>query len=954
MGVPLPGNERGDFAAWAQSIEEHSPIWNEAEDMARIGAWALDVRTGATSWTRGVYEIYGVQVGDVTEKETALSYYEAEDQTRLREAIRNAIEKQLPYDMTCRLRRNDGVVRTVRTTGKPILEGDSVVRLTGVIQDITEQHRVEEQLRESEHNFREIVDSVDAVFWVRSSDLSRLLYVSDSYETKYRNSVQAAYENSFSFLDNVHPDDKPLVAAADKEYWRTNLMDIEYRVWKRDGSIAWVNARSYPIRDSAGAIVRHVGIAIDITRRKKYEQLLERQDALQRLVTSISTSFVRSPVGSVDAEIDQAIKSLAQHFNVDRGYVFQRAEEASTFRNTHEWCSTGTSSHKHRLQNLALAPGSWLHRTLFTRDYVLVPRIEDLPESASTERQEFATEGIRTLLGIPMHGDNEFIGFIGFDSVHDHRTWELWEIELLRVAANAIAAAIQRAEHERTALDAREKAERAAKAKSDFLARMSHELRTPLNAVIGFSDLLSTTALSEHQREYNSNVIVSAKALRGLIDDILDFSNIDSGHLKVEPTAVQIRNLLRETLTPFELQTVNRGVSVEYTIDPAMPVRVVVDPLRLRQVVSNLLGNAVKFTQRGFIRLKAGVEPQNDILLIRVEDSGVGIDASKLDMVFESFAQADESTTRAYGGSGLGLAIARRLAERMGGSLRATSVPGAGSVFSLAVPLILPETNVPAEMHNNNTKPRASTDTYMTDISFSVLIAEDNALNAILARELIKTVAPNATVHTVRDGRSAVNFCLEDTPDIILMDIQMPELDGHEATRAIRSSGLARQPYIIALTAGASSEDEELSHMAGMDAHLSKPIMRESLYTALMNAVEFTSPSTGETNMTVEAIARTLQDRGHGEDTIAEVLDLLRERIPELRASIAEGLSTGDATTLAREGHSAKGILRTLMLDELGESAHELEQAAKSGTRDAMEGAATKLLTQLEQLQQDL
>lgn len=952
-----------EFRSWAESVEKNSPIWDSVEEMVHIGAWALDIASGAVSWTRGVYMIYGVEPGDVTEKEAALSYYELEDQDRLRAAIEAATDEQRPYDLTCRLRRKDGTRRVVRTSGKPLLADGRVIRLAGVIQDITEQHTLEQMLRESERNFHEIVDSVDAVFWVRSRDLNQLLYVSDSYETKYRNSIEEAYRNPSSFLDNIHVDDRPTVAAADAEYRKTFHMDMEYRVWRRDNSIAWVNARSYPIYDEAGTVVRHVGIAIDITKRKQYEELLERQHALQQIVSTISTNFIQAPVGSVDAEISQALELLAKHFDVDRGYVFRFSEDQTRASTSHEWCRDGVQAQIQRMQNIRIDDYSWWAKRILRDDYVFVPRVNDLPVTAEREREELAAQDIQSLLEVPIATESGIIGFIGFDSVRKHYDWQQWEIDLVRMAANAIAGAVERAARERSVLEARDRAETATRAKSEFLARMSHELRTPLNAVIGFSDLLSTTPLTDRQQKYLSSVLVSAASLSRIINDILDFSVMEADSLSMEYIPVSVRDLVDQSASQVSLDVRRKALEFDSQIAEDVPETILSDPVRLKQILVNLLTNAVKFTDSGFVRLRVSVEDEARTLLCTVSDSGIGIEQSKQDLVFDSFSQADGSNTRVYGGSGLGLAIARGLTERMGGTISVESQIRKGSVFSVRLPLVLPET--PARAAASTSRSTVHTD-YRSETAWRILLAEDNALNSVLARELIRTVAPNADVFTVTNGKEAVAACAERYPDIVLMDVQMPVMDGHEATRLIRASALPHQPYIIALTAGASDDDRKLSLEAGMDAHLSKPIMRASLYAALEHApvpepattsntdTEQTTDRTGEQHMTLTSIVETLQSRGHSPDTIDEVLSLLRERVPELLSSIGAALEQSDYVLLSRDAHAAKGIFRTLLLEELGEAAHRLERAAKEEDHKETAAAADTVLSQLALLQKEL
>jgi signal transduction histidine kinase/DNA-binding response OmpR family regulator len=370
-----------------------------------------------------------------------------------------------------------------------------------------------------------------------------------------------------------------------------------------------------------------------------------------------------------------------------------------------------------------------------------------------------------------------------------------------------------------------QKAEAANRAKSAFLATMSHEIRTPMNAVINMADLALETGLDATQRQYVSTIASSGRSLLGLINDILDFSKIEADRLELERVPFSLRALLEEIAAVFRTRERGQQVELVLQVDPETPDGLVGDPLRLRQVLVNLLGNAFKFTERGEIVVSVAPvgTPAEDRCELRfsVRDTGIGIPVENQDRLFQAFSQVDSSTARRYGGTGLGLAISQRLVSAMEGELGVRSEPGQGSEFfftarfGLGAPAAVPE---PERLCLRFDGAR-------------VLVAEDHDANRLVVQELLAQAGIQAEF--AADGEEAVRMARETQYDAVLMDIQMPRLDGLEATRRIRAEQDGRSLPIIALTANAVRGDAELCRAAGMDDYLSKPIDRASLLRAL-------------------------------------------------------------------------------------------------------------------------
>jgi PAS domain S-box-containing protein len=720
----------------------------------------------------------------------------------------------------------------------------------------------------------------------------------------------------------IHADDYPHFVSCLKQAIATGeTLRVEHRWVRPDGEIRWVHVVLSAQYDADGEWTHLLGTSQDVTERKAAEEALkDAQRQLIEAIEAISEGFIlfdrndrfvlanenyrRQWAGIADLLVPGTPYEDLVRASIRRSVVDIGEEDPEDYvRRTVEWQRSCGEPAERRLRD-----GSWIRIVARpTRDGGVVGIRTDITERRQYE--EALTRKVRDLEAAQRR------------------------LEILREDLTAMAIDLS---------TARDAAEAASRAKSDFLANMSHEIRTPMNGILGMNTLLLQTPLTQEQRECAIAVHDSAEALLVLIDDILDISKLEAGKVALEAIDFEMTELVEAAVGLLRLKAQEKGITLEAAIDPAASGRFCGDPNRLRQILLNLVGNAVKFTERGSVTVRVTSRRSRrkgaNRLRFEISDTGIGMSKEVAATLFQKFNQADTSITRRFGGTGLGLAISRQLAELMGGRIGVTSRLGRGSCFWFEASL-QPATTPTAARRSGQAAPQPGTAAAQ---GLRVLVAEDNKINQQLARMLLSKAGH--AVEIVANGEEAVAAVRAADYDVVLMDVQMPVLDGIEATRHIRALPAPKNAVpIIAVTAHAMAGAREEYLASGMDGYLSKPLDPNVLLRTLAAyagpdpspvALEVAAPCAElDAVFDIDAIA-TLEKylpASSVQELLAMFVDQIESQIDTIRRATAAQTLDG----LAREAHSLASGAGNIGAARLSRLARELERVCRIGDRSA-------------------
>jgi len=1039
-----------------ENAEKYQAIFNSFLDLY----YKSDVKGVILELSPSVYKLSGYRPEELIGKSVDLVYADIDSRNRM---IKVLLQKGSVNDYENLLRHKDGTLIPVSITSHLIKNNKGEpFQIEGTIRDITERKRAEQIVRESEERWQFALEGSGDGVWDWNILTNEVFYsrqwkaMLGFYDNEILNSIDE-WEN------RIHPDDKKNVTTDLHRHFNSKAPGFvnEHRVQCKDGSYKWILARgkviSYNLSNDHDRVL---GTFTDITSRKLAEEKLGKLVNLQNLLTHLATEFINIPLENSADAISRLLALIGEQLEVDRVYIFNYDFVENTMSNTFEWCAEGITP---EIENLQHVPNEMVPEWVSTHLKGETLEINDVAELSeeSALRQVLDSQGIKTLITIPMMLKDECLGFVGFDSVKIKREWNNDEVTFLHILSDLlcnvtdrkrteealrdreaylkaifnnipyqmwlkdtegrflainepfatnfqlrndeavigktasdlwppeIAAHFQEQDNEvmrtlklmtieehielngafrwfeiyrapildqngvllgttgiarditnrkdadRELKKATEAAESANSAKSRFLANMSHEIRTPLNAIIGMIGMMDNTMLDDAQKKILRNLNTSSDSLFNIINDILDFSKIESGQLELEKTEFNLKEIVKKVYDTQEYKAEDKNIEFKYEIDKDISPSLLGDPIRIQQILINLVSNAIKFTREGKVILNCSLmTKENGMNRIRfsVEDTGIGISPDNLSKIFESFQQEDESITRTYGGTGLGLPISKQLIELMGSTIHVESKKDEGSkfYFELELPIgthsVYPVSSETAKPSQDSLK------------GVRILLVEDNKFNQIIAQSLLEKW--QTSVHIAENGQQAIEILKTSVYDLILMDLQMPVMDGLTASSIIRKQLNITTP-ILALTANVLKGVIEKCTEAGMNGYVSKPFNPDDFYSKLLFLLDKRENSpdgnaqgienkAGEENMDklfdLSTIGKIL---GGDEDQIRKMIRKFIEVTPDYIEELMVAYSENDIEGVESFAHKIKSSIDLVANSEMRDQIRQIHEYCK-------------------------
>jgi PAS domain S-box-containing protein len=707
------------------------------------------------------------------------------------------------------LKKKTGELIWVKDNSRLLFDKQGVpLYFDGILEDITESKRSENAIKESEANLKAIIENSLESIWSINRNYE-IQYVNELFSAQFMNTFGVKLARGVNILEAI-----PLYL---KEIWKGRYdrafnnehFVFEDKITVGDKSI-YIEVALNPIIVD-GIVVGASFYGKDITDKKLAQIQMEYMSDLRKLLIDLSSSFINLPVKEIEPAIKQSLCNIGEFVGADRSYVFDYDVNSNTVSNTFEWCREGIECQINNLKEIPLDSfKEWSENQMLGE----IVQIDDVSKLTGDDLRKFLEmQDIISMLNIPLVHEGKYLGFVGFDCVKEKHIYNDYEKQLLQVYAQTLVNVKNRLEKEQFLVAAKEKAEESARLKSAFLANMSHEIRTPMNGILGFLDLLKEPDLSEENKLSYINIVTkSGNRLLDTINDIIEISKIETGEMQVILTQVNIPELLTYYHEFFRQQTDQKGLS--FIVRNKLPqdvISCITDRMKLESIVSNLLKNAIKFTVKGSIELGCYLDGNN--IVFYVQDTGVGIPADRVNVIFDRFVQADLSNSRPHEGSGLGLSIVKAYLKMLDGKIWVESEPGNGSCFSFLIPCCAAISDEESVKSINIRKVELLKNT--------ILIAEDDYASYLYLESLLS--GKDLNILRTTDGEATVK-AVQENPELslVIMDIKMPGITGLEATRQIRKFN--KTIPIIAQTAYALAGDRELVIEAGCNDYISKPV----------------------------------------------------------------------------------------------------------------------------------
>lgn len=773
-----------------------------------------------------------------------------------------------PFYNEVRYHHKNGSIVWVICTGRVIewAEDGSPIRMVGCHVDITKQKEIESQIQKSKSDLLAILSAIpdlmfqisrDGIIFDYSGEESMLFVKADKFLGQK--------------LQEVLPND---MAEITLHYVLKTLRTSEIQVYEYslelEGELHYYEARmAKKDENNVVAIVRDVSESVEI------KDELNKQYKLQQIIMDISSNFINVPIAKVETAISDSITKVGEFLNADRSYIIDLNLDKFTGSISYEWCKSEIAAYKERMQEFDLSRIDFWIKDILEGD---IKEVKDtnLIKSDDAVSKFISEHNTKSIINIPMMNEGKCIGILGIDWMNKSHLLGENEKVLLELFARLLVNIKNRINYEQRLSKERIRAEVANKAKSEFIANMSHEIRTPMNSILGFSEILLNTLKDEEHRQNVETILSSGKTLLSLINDILDLSKIEAGRMELSPDPTDIRIVMKEIEKIFSNIITEKEIDYLSYVDESLPDSITIDEIRFRQVLLNLVGNAVKFTNEGYVKVSAEytteVKSKNIInLLITVEDTGIGIEANKHQTIFNSFSQGDSSSVS---GTGLGLAITKKLVELMNGRIELESELGKGSIFKVYF----------NDLKISDSKIEKENDYYWEsdNIQFEnskVLVVDDIPHNRNLAVSFLSN--HNLELYEAESGEIALDILKRKEIDLILMDIRMPGLNGYETTKIIKEISEYNHIKIIALTASTMhSETERINEL--FDGYLRKPVQKRNIINELIKHLPYKEYKNNDFEVEISKEVEEITDERIGNDIKVIFKDAYLPKIQKL------------------------------------------------------------------------